>query len=169
IIEKSLGQSFIIDYPKKFSTRVIVQKVLYLLTHGNLNPKLKIPYKWSFYLHGPYSPEIANMIYHINDLSNELDRMQIHLGDNEIKAINHFLDFNKSLTKQKNEIKGFNALSEEELFEILATLTYMAKQVGGYQKKISDSFKRFKPELDKKMSKPVLNSIFSNLTKYGYI
>ena len=42
IIVEALGEDFIKAYPEDFSKRIIVQKVLYLLTHGKSNLNIKL-------------------------------------------------------------------------------------------------------------------------------
>jgi len=138
---------------------IIVQKALYLLTHGKTNPKLTLPYKWSFYLRGPYSSEIAHMIYYMNDYLPSLDKSRIQLDEEEIKAITHFQDFNKEILGYYND--------KEELFEMITIIVYISEQVN--RSKIEQKFNEFKPELKNKISKKKFKIILNKLSKFGYI
>ena len=94
IIIDTLGKAHFDNYPEDFSKRILVQKVLYLLTHGRANPKINLAYKWSFYLHGPYSSEIAHMIYYMNEFStSSFSENQDILDEEEIESIDNFKGF----------------------------------------------------------------------------
>lgn len=169
IIESALDETSIKNYIEDFSSRVIVQKVLYILSHGKSNPKLDLPYKWSFYLHGPYSSDIAHMLYHINDFWNELKDKTIELNKEDNKVIKFFKDFKKNLDTLKKENNDLNRISEAELYEILATLIYIAKQIGKEEIILINKLKTMKPELSEKMTSSVSNSIYHLLNNYNYI
>jgi uncharacterized protein YwgA len=166
IIEQTLGEQFIKDYPNDFHKRKIVQKMLYLVTNGKNSPKIELPYDWNFYLHGPYCPDIAHMIYHINDLWYELKNYPISLNDSEKESIEHFLMFKKRIDYIKTK---FSEFTEDELYEILATLTYAAKQVGDDNQVLIESFIRFKPDLKYRMNEQISDFILSNLKEFEYI
>jgi len=150
------------EYFYKYSVyHIIVQKALYLLTHGKTNPKLTLPYKWSFYLRGPYSSEIAHMIYYMIDYLPSLDKSRIQLDEEEIKAITHFQDFRKALLSIDEEI------NEEDLFEMITIIVYISEQVN--RSKIEQKFYEFKPELKNKISKKKFKIILNKLSEFGYI
>ncbi len=169
IIEYALGETYANEYSNKFSTRIIVQKILYLLTHGTSNPKISLPYRWTFYLHGPYSSEIAHMLYHINQFQSELNNQPIKLEENDKLRIEHFLKFKQELDEKKTENRDFQKLTEEELYEILTTLTYAAGQIGNNKKELINMFTKFKPDLRKRISESVLNTIYTLLVNFSYI
>lgn len=169
IIKEILGESSLKKYPEEFSTRVIIQKILYLLTHGASSPKINLSYNWNFYLYGPYSPEIAQMIYHMNDVWEEISNKVVELDRFELKCIEHFKEFKKNLNRIQEKDRDLSKLTDSELFEVLATLVYFAGHISENEGKIQEKFSTFKPELCKKMSKESFNQIFSLLSKYAYI
>jgi len=165
ILIEVLDKKHFTQYPEDFSKRIIVQKTLYILTHGKDNRKLSLPYKWSFYLRGPYSSEIAHMIYYMNDYlpSLEENKSRIQLDEEEIKAISHFQDFRKALLSIDEEI------NEEDLFEIAATILYISEQIGNDINKITDKFEDFKPNLKQKISSDNFNKILDLMSQFNYI
>lgn len=169
IIVQALGEDFIKTYPDDFSKRIIVQKVLYLLTHGKSNLNITLPYQWSFYLYGPYSSEIAHMIYHINDFLRELDERPLELEDNEKSVIQNFNKFKEVIDEERHRNKDFQKIPEEQLYEIIATLIYASKQLGSNKNEIFKQFVNFKPELKESLSKSMFNNIYSILNQYNYI
>ncbi|MFX1569039.1 MAG: hypothetical protein ACFFCV_11810 [Promethearchaeota archaeon] len=168
VIEQALGEDFITAYPISFSKRIIVQKALYLLTHGKSNLKVTLPYQWSFYLHGPYSSEIAHMIYHINDFLHELDK-SYKLDENEKSVIQNFKKFKEDIDQKRQRIRDFQRISEEQLYEIIATLIYASKQLGAIRNELIRQFYNFKPELKGSVPESMLNSICSILSQYNYL
>lgn len=169
IIKSILGEASIEQYPEKFSTRVTIQKILYFLTHGASNPQLNLSYKWNFYLPGPYSPEISQMIYHMNEVLEEIPNRNVELGKRECKAIEHFKKFKEDLDNNQLIERYLPELDESELYEIIATLTYLAGQMQAQKSTNLDKFKKFKPELDRKISHNTYDLLYSLLSKYGYI
>ncbi|MCF2138493.1 MAG: hypothetical protein K9W44_00390 [Candidatus Lokiarchaeota archaeon] len=165
IILDALNKEHFYKYPVKFSNRIIVQKTLYLLTHGRTNPKLSLAYKWNFYLRGPYSSEIAHMLYYMNDFSIVLEEgeSQDILDEEEINVIKHFKEF-----KEKIDVLN-NGILPEELFEMLATIVYISEQVDYDRSKIEQKFNEFKPELKSKINDEEFKIILNNLSEFGYI
>ena len=169
VIAQALGEDFIRAYPEDFSKRVIVQKVLYLLTHGKSNQKITLPYQWSFYLYGPYSSEIAHMIYHINDFLHEIKDNPLELEEIEKSVIKNFNRFKEDIDKRRYQSRDFQRMSEEQLYEIIATLIYASKQLGSNKNEILGHFFNFKPEFKDTVSESMLNDIFTVLYQYNYI
>jgi len=167
VIAQALGEDFIKAYPDDFSKRIIVQKVLYLLTHGKSS--LSLPYQWSFYLYGPYSSEIAHMIYHINDFSQELEDYSFELEENEKSIIQNFNRFKEYIDEKRVQNQDLQRISEEQIYEISATLIYAAKQLGTNTNEIFRHFFNFKPELKDTVSESMLNDIYTTLYQYNYI
>lgn len=164
IIIDALGKDYFDYYPEDFSKRILVQKALYLLTHGRANPKINLSYKWSFYLHGPYSSEIAHVLYDMNDFSTSLlDETQDTLNDEEIETIKHFKKFDK-----KN-VPFLDKLSKEELYEMFATIIYISEQVEHDKSKIEQKFGIFKPELREKISSKDFDAILETMKEFSYI
>ena len=166
LVEGSLGINYVKEYPNDFSKRIIVQKVLYLLTHGKSSPKIKIPYRWSFYLRGPYSSEIAHMLYHINDHLEETFKNPIEVDENDKEGIENFIKFKEELIKAKKIAPN---LDEEELYELIATITYAALQIGNDEDKLFLNLKNFKPELTEKLTGSCFKSILEILSQHNYI
>ena len=164
IIIDTLGKAHFDYYPEDFSKRILVQKVLYLLTHGKANPKIYLAYKWSFYLHGPYSSEIAHMIYYMNDFSSSmLVETQDNLDEQEIETINHFKEFDKKIAP------FLNKLSKEDLYEMFATIIYISEQVEHDKSRIEQKFGIFKPELKEKIRSKDFDAILETMTEFSYI
>lgn len=169
IIKHILGESSIERYPEEFSTRVIIQKILYLLTHGSSNPKIELPYKWNFYLHGPYSPEISQMIYHMNEVFDEIPNKKVELNRRELEAIEHFMELKDELEKSQLNDKALKDLDKKEIYEMIATLTYISNQMRVDKSQLLEKFRKFKPELENKISNDAFELFYSLLKKYQYI
>jgi len=166
IIIDTLGKEYFDNYPEDFSKRILVQKVLYLLTHGRANPKINLSYKWSFYLRGPYSSEIAHMLFYMNDYSTSLEKKTQDILDNqEIEAIRHFKAFNEEISNFNYELH----LSDEELFEMFATITYISEQVEHDKSRIKQKFKVIKPELRDKINSRDFETILDTIKEFNYI
>ena len=169
VIVQALGEDLLKAYPDEFSKRIIIQKVLYLLTHGKSNLNITFPYQWSFYLYGPYSSEIAHMIYHINDFLHDLDKKPLELEENEKSVILNFNKFKEVIDEERQRNKDFQNIPEEQLYEIIATLIYASKQLGSNKDEIFRQFINFKPELEESVSKSMFNHLYSILNLYNYI
>jgi len=169
ILKRALDKSYLRDYPDKFSTRLMVQKALYLLTHGSSNPKVRLPYKWNFYLHGPYSPEISQMIYHMHEVWEEIPNKKIQLQEEDLSSIENFKDLKNKLEDLNQSHPLLRNIEIFELFEVLATLVYLGSQIGDDRKKIQEKFKKFKPELDEKLSQAGFEQIYSLLNEKNFI
>jgi len=189
IIVDTLGQKFLHAYLDNFSKRIIVQKTLYLLTHGKKNPKIPevaLPYRWKFYLHGPYSDEIAHALFYMKDFSsilgNEPDEKFTNFKNQSIleqeqqeidTAINHFKVFSKKISDSSYQ----QGLSHEEFYEMLATIVYIADQLeenvnnhnNRYKAKIEHKYCLFKPELWKKTKNTQFEAILNTMNSFGYI
>lgn len=164
IIIDTLGKAHFDYYPEDFSKRILVQKVLYLLTHGRANPKISLSYKWSFYLHGPYSSEIAHMLYYMNDFSETL-AIETHtvLDHQDVETINHFKEFDKKIAS------FHDTLSREELYEMFATIIYISEQVEHDKTRIEQKFGIFKPELRENISSKDFDAILETMIDFNYI
>ena len=167
IIIEALGKAHFDNYPEDFSKRILVQKVLYLLTHGRANPKISLSYKWSFYLHGPYSSEIAHMLYYMNDysvlLADESEEIQNIPNLEESEIIANFKEFDKKIATFR-----YN-LSKEDLYEMFATITYISEQVDYDKSRIEQKFGIFKPELKEKINSKDFDAILETMTEFNYI
>lgn len=168
VIKESLGESYINQYTSDFSTRLIVQKVLYLLTHGKENPKLDLDYQWSFYIRGPYSSDIAHMLYHINALEINMDESRVELKKEDEKAIKHVKEVLNGLNDLLKKNEG-TSISKEEFFELVATLTYIASQIGTDPEKLRQKLKDFKSDIEKKLEEHLFNELHELLLNYNYI
>ncbi len=169
IIEQALDKSFFLKYTSEFSTRIIVQKVLYLLTHGHFNPKISLPYSWNFYLRGPYSSEIAHMIYHIHDFKDDVIDKPFELYHDVKNSINHFRKFKAELDSLIQNSYDSLRINNADIYELLATLTYISIQIGRNKSKLIEKLEIFKPDLKEKLPHPFLDDIIEILVKYKYI
>ena len=164
--EQSLGKSYFLKYPNHFNTRIIVQKTLYLLTHGLSNPKISLPYRWNFYLRGPYSSGIAHMIYHMINFKDDVVDTPIELEKNFKNSLNHFHEFKGELDSIINKYKKYSKIYNADIYELLATLIYISQQIGSDKDKLFGKLKQFKPNLSKKLP---LEDMHKILTKFKYI
>lgn len=169
IIKETLGKDYVENYPEDLKIRIIVQKTLYLLTHGNSKFKISLPYKWSFYLQGPYSSDIAHMLFHIKEFWEEIDNKSIELEEQDKKGIEHFNEFIKNIEEIMNKNKDIQRISKHELYELMATLTYAAGQIGNNKDEIRDVFSDLKSSLKEKVSNSIFNSSYEILEKFSYI
>lgn len=169
VIKKSLGQESFEGYETEFKTRLIVQKVLYLLTHGKNNPQLELPYEWSFYIRGPYSSEIAHMIFHMNNFREELYSRNVELSEIEMKSISFFTEFKNELNSKISKESVFKELKKEEIYELIATLVYISLQIGNNKEKLSQKLQIFKPDLIEKLQRTEFETLCDLLTEYHYL
>ena len=166
MIKESLGTKFIKQYPEEFSTRLKVQKASYLLTHGKSSPKVNLPYAWTFYLRGPYSSEMAHMLYHVNDCWSDCIREQVRLTEEELRAISHFKEFQGKLRILGDQSSEF---TQDELLELVTTIIYIAEQVGNEKRRIMSRLKRLKPKLTQKGSSGLYERVHALLVQHQYI
>jgi uncharacterized protein YwgA len=164
IIKEALGEQYVAGYPKEFSKRLVVQKMLYLLSHGKRNPKINLSYDWSFYLRGPYSSEIASAIYHVNNLQHELGKKKIELKTSEKDAISKFKKLRESLLELMTK-HGVD--SEIDTFESISTMVYFINQDASRDEIIPD-FKKIKKDLSDKLPRDFLISLIDLLEEFGY-
>jgi len=81
---KALDEAGILRFDKnRFTHRLKLQKYVYFAR----NFGFKAPYSYSLYIHGPYSPSLADDYYGINDFQNkepiELDERFVNLVRNK--------------------------------------------------------------------------------------
>ena len=81
---KALEEADILTFNKNlFNNRLKLQKYVYIARHFGF----EMPYTYSLYLHGPYSPSLADEYYAIEDFQNakpaELDTQFIRLVRNK--------------------------------------------------------------------------------------
>ncbi len=164
VIEKTFGDNYFKKYTEKFETRLMVQKVLYILTHSQASKKIKFPYRWTFYLHGPYSSEIAHMIYYIAELEKSERGEFEELTSEETKIIEIFKEFRNKLI---HICKPENLTGKH--FEMLATLIYIANQVGDKFKDLERSFKTHKEDLFQDIGKKKFKTFYDALKSFQYI
>ncbi len=165
VILHALGPKAINEYPENFKVRVKVQKVLYILTHSAQAPKMNLPYGWTFYLRGPYSAEIAHMIYYMKNFSNELAAQQPQINLDEKNAIEHYSKFIATLESKNSGL----FLNEEELFEALATLIYITQQQPSDRQTILKKFRDLKPNLEETIPEPKIDVLLDSLEQFHYI
>jgi len=105
----------------------------------------------------------------MNEVLEEIPNKDVKMKDGDQAAIEHLKDFKKDLEKSHLDEPDLQNLTDSELFEVIATLTYLANQIGANKLKVQKSFKKFKPELEEKISDGAYNSLHSLLKEYGYI
>ncbi len=168
IIVESLGPEYIDEYPHEFEKRVIVQKILFLLTHIKGKPKISLPYEWTFYLRGPYSSEIAHMLYYMQDFSNNLRQQEFILEEKDQQVIKQFKDLSNFLDQQLAQKIGLKTVSDK-IMESLATLVYISEQVEGDEAKILTIFQRLKPKLAELLKEDLIKVFIKSLKKFQFI
>ncbi|MHA1334292.1 MAG: hypothetical protein ACTSVV_03175 [Promethearchaeota archaeon] len=185
-LEKIWGKHYLEDYCSKnfFEIRIVIQKTLYLLMHND-NHKIEFlqPYKWTFYLRGPYSSDIAHMLFHINNLKSEIDKKEIKFNEEELKSIDLFIQFKNKLEEindlnKKNQNKDY-FINISDIFEAAATLLYIYRDLNSNLNekdkinlnfnKISRVFKELKLELSERLRNEQLSKIFNLLKEFNYI
>lgn len=164
IIKMSLGENHVIYYPKDFNKRIIVQKTLYLLSHGKNNPKIKLPYKWSYYIRGPYSSEIAHQFYYLEEFDSDVIGEGYRLEQNDQVAINHFLRFREKITR----MSGIERIYEHD-YEVLATIVYIGLQFDNPNRQIIDKLHEHKKQLPSRFTSDLLNKYRETLIDFQYI
>jgi len=92
---------------KPFSTRLRIQKILYLLQELGL----QTGWKFSWYIRGPYSPDLAHELFELQEKGTRDSKVQ----DDERKALEKF-----------REKFGASPLSAQQL-EAAAAVVYVAK------------------------------------------
>lgn len=168
IITELLGENYVKEYADNFSTRILVQKSLYLMIHSKIRTSNTLPYKWSFYVRGPYSSDIAHMLYHINRVGIEVDLNSIEINREDIAAIKNFKDFKEKIkTIKKNTV--FQQLAEVDVYEALSTITYISKQIGQDVAQLREKFKQLKPVIGEEISETGFNSLYSLLEENHYV
>jgi len=157
IIKQAIGEDGFTRYTSNFKTRIVTQKTIYLLTHVIKNP-IKLDYSWNFYLHGPYSSELAHMIYYMYDFIDELREAEklIQLNGEELDCIRKFHVFFKEIQRMENSNHTL-----EELMEIASTLIYLKNELNTAETIISTYLNIMKPDLVKKMDEATISRVES--------
>ena len=108
-----------------FSGRLLLQKKVYLLQEMGLN----MGYDFKFYIHGPYSSQLATDGYKVN--------LKENLSDNETNG----KVFDKLISLEKNHN------NDQFWFELLATIVYLRKNNGMTKEEIRQFIIERKPYL----------------------
>ena len=159
--------------------RILIQKKLYLLTHG-MKEKLDLPYEWNFYIYGPYSSEMAHMIYHLNDYydyikeNNKLKKVAGEKRDQIDRLIESLERLEQEL---KNLMKALD-LKYHEIYEIAATVHYIALDILDQKPTISRddliqwityNFNILKEKFRDKIKKEDIGKILNYLIRYKFL
>ncbi len=165
VIAKTLGEDFVTGYTEGFSTRIIVQKTLYLLTHGRKRPRVSLPYSWSFYLRGPYSPEIAHALYYVNEVFDEVPKEHVQLPPEESAAVSRLAQ----TLKQIEDLQDRRGISNKEsVFEAAATLVYFCERRQFDKESLVQKLETFKPNIYKLLGTDFLSELVTILNDNGY-
>jgi len=122
---KALG---IDPHMETFSDRKIMQKLVYLLQRFGVN--LKFGYSW--YLHGPYSPDLTRLLFEIvakTALPENLDHTELA----KIQKLKSFLG---------------DELRSSDKLELIVSIDYLkryARKIGASERQILDVLKQQKP------------------------
>ncbi|MGV9173441.1 MAG: hypothetical protein ACOC44_20395 [Promethearchaeia archaeon] len=131
-----------------FRDRIFYQKLFFILNEltDNLGK-----YRYNWYLRGPYSPDIADDLYNINDL---ITANYTHI-DSFIESVEYSEDLRLAIEKIKNLedtfIEEFGRPWDAIDLEILASLIFIEKytfsECKGSEDKTLEVFRERKPEL----------------------
>lgn len=167
IITELLGEKSLIEYPEDFKIRLLTQKILYILTHSKENP-IELPYRWTFYIRGPYSSELPHMLYYISKFDiNEIKTKKkfiVEYENKNEKAIKRFMDLSKVLFNNY-KIDSSNAGD----LEALATLLYIKLQIKSSKEDILKKFRLHKPEMTESYPDKKLESFLEQLEAFNYV
>ena len=99
-------------FKNDFDRRLIIQKTIYLLQAFGLN----IGYRYSWYLRGPYSPELAHTAYAVAEKFDTKLAVQVDGQENE-----RFREFLRFIDNKKND---------HYCLEAIASIHFLAKLYG---------------------------------------
>jgi uncharacterized protein YwgA len=131
---------------EKFGGRLLLQKKIYLLQELGLN----LGYGFNFYIHGPYSSQLAS------------DGFKVQL--NEEMVDNNSLSESEAFRKLESIEKGHEG--EESWFELLGAIVYLNKERSLNKEEIEAFVKDKKSYLYKKT---LFDEAYNKLIKEGII
>jgi uncharacterized protein YwgA len=105
--------------PNSFENRLVYQKIIYLLQYSGVN----LGYRFNWYIRGPYSPELTNVIFKIQE------EPSVYSESQNIRFKNQE-EIDKKITKFLKTL-GENAKNPEFL-EILASISYIKENDAAY-------------------------------------
>ncbi|MEM1689632.1 MAG: hypothetical protein QXX33_01205 [Candidatus Hadarchaeales archaeon] len=101
-----------------FEHRLKIQKAVFLLKHFGVKPFTS--YDFNLYLHGPYSPKLAEDYYNISETTKPAE---VRLDDDKKKLLYWFIDHDCRWLEVATSIISLNErygkLSNDEIYSIL--------------------------------------------------
>lgn len=134
-----------------FDQRLLSQKKVFLLQELGVD----IGYSYNWYIHGPYSPNLATYIYNTLDLLNSQDFSNYSVSETvqeKINLVNAFADSKP------------DSLSEPSWYELLASVLFIKKR---WKPAVEDEFGtlvKYKPQFTREH----FDSATLQLQKAGY-
>jgi uncharacterized protein YwgA len=154
IAKEAFGEDVFLGYQNDFSNRLIIQKYFYMLQEIS---KIKL-FNFSWYIAGPYSPELTNIIY--------TQMLEQHCGDWDKKV--KLTVKGISLANKIKEVFDFDfktvKLKKHEWFELIASIHYIKSKNKNYNK--SNTLSRIiklKPQYTKEKVSPAVDYYFKNI------
>jgi len=130
-----------------WNDRVVAQKLVYLIQYG-LGDDLKYPF--NLYVHGPYSPQLANDLYKLGD-TEKVTTVKYKSEEMDEK-------FKKFVQLLGDKKKNTNCL------ELVATMIYIHRTQKVDESQILEKVKRLKPHFHQKDYLSAFN-IFTRISK----
>lgn len=132
-----------------FSERLILQKTIYLMQVFGL----PLGYRFSWYFHGPYCPDLTRQLYEIREINERNEKRKFKSQDHEATFI-RFIEFLGDKKKDRNWL------------EAVASLHYLKRdQLDSDNEIIIDKFLKLKPKYSRRAAEQILHDLESlNLT-----
>ncbi len=90
-----------------FDNRIKLQKVIYLLKQFGLN----LPYRFSFYKHGPYSPYLADIYYQIENYDDIVREDSFQIENSDIEKLNRAKKFLEPLVNDSEKLEFYASIA----------------------------------------------------------
>jgi hypothetical protein len=113
-----LGAEIFDDFADNYQTRLLIQITMYLFQEA----AKKDMFGYSWYVAGPYSPNVANTVYHtiLPNLDNARDKWNAvpfsDKGKERIEKVKAYLCYDETITAKELDKAGF--------YELMASMLY---------------------------------------------
>ncbi len=142
-----------------FRVRKKIQKSIFLLQHSPYN--IELGYHFNLYIHGPYSPALAECYYNISFQESNFVRGYA-LKDDVLEIISKFKKWTeKAAGKIGIELTDCLELLSTVLFLYKYSFTYISNHEGR-KEKIKQYFKAHKPHFSESQISGAINLLKSN-------
>ena len=137
------------EFQRNFDKRLVLQKTVYLLQAFGLN----IGYRYTWYLRGPYSPDLTKVAYSVATNYDPNAFAGFHETENEER----FCKFLIFLGEKKND---------EDWMEIAASIHFLARLYGEQNKSLV--FEKVRGKVGN-LSRETFNDIWNRLCQNGLL